>query len=147
MKTIGIVVVAFIAALGAPWVISTSPLRPTKSAARAASRSRRSSAQRYSIATFCPSIQPVSPRPRRNAATRDASGELIPRKPITGIAFCCAWRARDTATRRPAAGSARGGSFDDLVGAGEDRGRDGEAERFGGVEVDDQLEGGRLLDR
>src|SRR6266446_6227307 len=32
-------------------------------------------------------------------------------------------------------------SFDDLVGAGEDRWRHGEAERLGGVEIDDQLEG------
>jgi hypothetical protein len=38
-------------------------------------------------------------------------------------------------------------SFDDLVGAGEDRRRDGEAERLGGVEIDDELEYGRLLDR
>src|SRR5882672_5674736 len=38
-------------------------------------------------------------------------------------------------------------SFDDLVGAGEDRWRDGEAERLGGLEIDHQLEGRRLLDR
>jgi hypothetical protein len=38
-------------------------------------------------------------------------------------------------------------SLDDLVGAGEDRRRDRQPERLRGVEIDDQLEGGRLLDR
>src|SRR6267142_1754837 len=38
-------------------------------------------------------------------------------------------------------------SFDDLVGAGEDRWRDREAERLGGVEIDDQLEPRWLLYR
>ena len=38
-------------------------------------------------------------------------------------------------------------SFDDLVDAGEDRGRHGQAERLGRLKVDDQLEGRRLLDR
>jgi hypothetical protein len=37
-------------------------------------------------------------------------------------------------------------SFDDLVGAGEDRWRDGEAERLRSLEINDQLEFGRLLD-
>jgi hypothetical protein len=35
--------------------------------------------------------------------------------------------------------------FDHLVGAGEQRGRDGQAERLRGLEVDDKLEFGRLL--
>src|SRR5271166_483807 len=53
---------------------------------------------------------------------------------------------------RPAASLAREEkaatvSFDDLVGAGEDRWRDRQAERLGGVEIDDQLECCRLLDR
>jgi hypothetical protein len=38
-------------------------------------------------------------------------------------------------------------SFDHPVGAGEQRWRDGEAERFGGFEIDDQLNLGGLLDR
>src|SRR6266436_10168371 len=48
--------------------------------------------------------------------------------------------------RRPEEASTRGVSFDDLIGAGEDRWRDGQAESLGGVEIDDQLEGRRLLD-
>src|ERR1700738_3016328 len=39
-----------------------------------------------------------------------------------------------------------GVSFDDLVGAGEDGWRDGEAERRGGFEINDQLEFRWLLD-
>src|SRR5712691_1538885 len=38
-------------------------------------------------------------------------------------------------------------SLDDLVGAGEDRLWHGEAERFGSIEIDDQLEFDGLLDR
>src|SRR6266404_2555577 len=40
-----------------------------------------------------------------------------------------------------------GQSFNDLVGAGKDRRRDGQAERRGSLEIDDQLEPGRLLHR
>ena len=38
-------------------------------------------------------------------------------------------------------------SFDDLVGAGEDRGRDGEAESLGGLQIHNQFESCGLLDR
>src|SRR5258706_1082270 len=52
------------------------------------------------------------------------------------------WR-RIATVRKPM----RPGSFDDLVGAGEDRWWDRQAERLRGLEIDDQLEPGRLLDR
>ncbi len=48
-------------------------------------------------------------------------------------------------SRRRAGAQARAVSFDHLVGAGEDRLRHGQAERLGGLEIDDQLEFGRLL--
>jgi hypothetical protein len=38
-------------------------------------------------------------------------------------------------------------SLDDLVGAGEDRWGHGETELLGGLQINDQLEGRRLLDR
>ena len=41
----------------------------------------------------------------------------------------------------------REGLLDHLVGAGEERGWDGQAECPGGLQVDHQLEFGRLLDR
>src|SRR5207302_9257716 len=50
-------------------------------------------------------------------------------------------------SRRPAEVSTRAASFDDLVRADEDRWRHSEAECLGGLEIDDQLERGRLLDR
>jgi hypothetical protein len=58
-------------------------------------------------------------------------------------------RARRAAMppRCPAEASTRVASFDDFVGAGEDRWRDRQPERLGGVEIDDQLEPGRLRDR
>src|SRR5689334_8732454 len=66
------------------------------------------------------------------------SGKLI----ISGIGFVqCPFR--------DIAGTLRHGSpsFDYLVGAGEDRLRHNQPKRFRGLEIDDQLEGGRLLDR
>src|SRR5476651_2652088 len=47
--------------------------------------------QRYSIATFRPSTRPVSVRPCRKAAIRDAyaPADVLLRSPITGIVGCC----------------------------------------------------------
>src|SRR5437764_731539 len=52
---------------------------------------------------------------------------------------------RPPSSRPPAKASARGVSFNDLGGAGEDRWRDGEAEFLRGLQIDDQLEFRRLL--
>jgi hypothetical protein len=49
--------------------------------------------------------------------------------------------------RRRRCQRSRAASFDDFVGADEDRLWHGEAERLGGLEIDNQLECGRLLDR
>jgi hypothetical protein len=54
----------------------------------------------------------------------------------------------DPRAHRPARHFRRqGGSFDDFVGTGEDQRRDRQAKFLGGLKVDDQLKGGRLLDR
>src|ERR1700740_3652111 len=75
---------------------TTVSVRDRRRADNADSRSRWPSAQRNSIATFCPSTYPISLRPWRNAAANGANGpgDMLPRKPITGIALCCARRAR-----------------------------------------------------
>src|SRR6185369_17728411 len=88
-KTIGIVVVAALAACAAarlyPVAITFTLLR-TRSLAKPGNRSNLFSAQRYSIVTLRPSTYPASLRPRRNARTRSAkrSGEALLRNPTTG---------------------------------------------------------------
>src|SRR5215470_5309020 len=91
-KTIGVVVVAALAASAEGVVVATmtATWRRTRSAVKAGSRSFRPSAQRYSIVTFWPSVKPATFRPRRNARNRSAyrSGVSLPTKPTTGVAGC-----------------------------------------------------------
>src|SRR5262245_29595423 len=103
-KTIGMVDVARLAAgtAVAP-VTMTSTLRCTKSATISAERSTRPSAQRYSIATVRPSVQPSSSNRRTKAAvqSRQLDAVLTPRYPMVGSFGCCACPARGLAAAAP----------------------------------------------
>jgi hypothetical protein len=64
--------------------------------------------------------------------------------PISAMLLQCHDRSKSAKTGREQS-QQRQRLFDHLVGAGEQRVRHGEAERFGGLEIDHQLELGRLL--
>ena len=94
-NTIGMTDVACFAARtgAAPAVTMTSTLSRTNSAAISAKRSLRPSAQRNSIATVRPSIQPSSRNRCTKAATQGlrAEGVAVPRNPMVGsLPDCCA---------------------------------------------------------
>src|SRR2546423_879341 len=61
----------------------------------------------------------------------------------------CCWRTSFPlrSRRKLRSHDYRSRSFDELIGASQHRLRDREAKRFGGLEIDDQLELRRLLDR
>src|SRR5439155_17396239 len=88
-------------------------------------------------------VQRVEPHSAVRGRGMGPSGTSV-KGACTRVKFLC---STPGTLRRPAAAPTRGASFDDLVGAGEDRWRDGEAERPGGLEIDDQLECGWLLHR
>jgi hypothetical protein len=82
---------------GVAYVTMTSTLSRTNSAAISAKRSLRPSAQRYSIATVRPSIQPSSCSRCTKAATHWllAEGVAAPKNPMIGsFAGCCARAVR-----------------------------------------------------
>ena len=83
------------ASVAAPAVTMTSTLSWTNSAAISAKRSLRPSAQRYSITTVRPSIQPSSPNRRTKELVQRVQLKevLAPRKPMVGSDFSCCARA------------------------------------------------------
>src|SRR5712691_7046624 len=122
----------------------------------------RSNSSRLALSSCIIAVKPVIfPPGCERLGTRPDSTGSTPVAPITIGMFLVASLAHVMAgppsaargprgppsSRRPAGTPARGGSFDDLVGTGEDRWWDGEAEGLGDIEIDDQLECGRLLHR
>ena len=96
-NTMGMVDVARLAAstFAVPEVKIRSTLSRANSAAISAARSLRPSAQRYSMATVRPSVQPSSRRRCRKAAVHGpwAAAVFEPRNPMTGIRPGCCPRA------------------------------------------------------
>jgi hypothetical protein len=104
-KTIGMTDVVCIAArTPPPDVTMTSTFSRTNSAAISVTRSSRPSAQRYSIATVRPSLQPSS-RSRCTKATvhrLQAEGVAVPSSPMVGRSpACCARAASGHAAAAP----------------------------------------------
>src|SRR5260221_657729 len=85
-------VTGFTPASTPPAVSITSTLSRTNSAAISAARSRLPPAQRYSIATVRPSIQPSSASRRTKAAVQALHAEDVapPKIPTVGSFACCA---------------------------------------------------------
>src|SRR6266478_5868955 len=96
-------VTGFTPASTPPAVSITSTLSRTNSAAISAARSRLPPAQRYSIATVRPSIQPSSASRRTKAAVQALHAEDVapPKIPTVGSFACCADAASGHAAAAP----------------------------------------------
>src|SRR5258708_14150529 len=96
-------VTGFTPASTPPAVSMTSTLSRTNSAAISAARSRLPPAQRYSIATVRPSIQPSSASRRTKAAVQALHAEDVapPKIPTVGSFACCADAASGHAAAAP----------------------------------------------
>ena len=88
-------------------MIMTSTLSRTNSAAISAKRSERPSAQRTSIATVRPSIQPSSRSRCTKAATHGLAAEGVPDQKPDGRQLCRLLRARRERPRRRRAAEQR----------------------------------------
>src|SRR4030095_716482 len=155
MPTIGIVLVAFLAATsaGVVQVTSMSIFRPRRSAKRAG-LSFGVFDTRCSMTMFFPSTYPWSRNPCRTASVKLRAGMLgaspggarfgRPSHLLAAARRGAAWRLPRGAAHR---GRCVGPSFDHLVRPLEQRRRDRQAERLRGLEVDYQLELRRLLNR
>src|SRR6516164_11643000 len=140
-----------------PTVTMTSTFKRANSAAISAWRSARPSDQRYSIATLRFSTQLSSRRCATKAVVHGLKADAsAPRKPIVGsLPACCACAASGHAVDNPVIPAMKSRRritlprplFDDLVGEREELGRKLDAERLRGLEIDHQLELGRLLHR
>src|SRR5262245_48074560 len=132
--TMGMVVVTAFAACAAavlPGVTMMATCRRTSSAAISRNRLSWSSGQRYSIATFWPSINPNSFKPARKAGSRCATDSGVDDgliNPITGVADCARAASGHVTAAPPRSVMNSRLLLDHLVGAGEQHRRDFEAE-------------------
>jgi hypothetical protein len=94
-----------------------------------------------------PSTQPRHSRTRGQGLLWGQEHALDPARPDGSIAPIPAVRVPTIGGLKSTQSGRSPALLDNLVGAGEERLRHGEAERVGCVQIDDQLEGRRLLDR